>query len=106
MFFLKLKPEYESKYSYNKVYILFTFSCLSPPRVYTDAALLSPSIQNTILNSPSCSTPNIYTPNGTKKKPCNCKQSKCLKLYCECFASGGYCDPTTCNCVNCCNNSV
>ncbi|ERM98621.1 hypothetical protein AMTRI_Chr05g66610 [Amborella trichopoda] len=40
----------------------------------------------------------------TPKKPkqCNCKNSKCLKLYCECFASGVYCDG--CNCVNCCNN--
>ncbi|CAM6109623.1 unnamed protein product [Calypogeia fissa] len=39
----------------------------------------------------------------TKKcKQCNCKNSRCLKLYCECFASGTYCDG--CNCVNCCNN--
>ncbi|KAJ7523144.1 hypothetical protein O6H91_18G039200 [Diphasiastrum complanatum] len=39
----------------------------------------------------------------TKKcKQCNCKNSRCLKLYCECFASGIYCDG--CNCVNCCNN--
>ncbi|KAE9586023.1 putative transcription factor Tesmin family [Lupinus albus] len=37
-----------------------------------------------------------------KKKQCNCKHSKCLKLYCECFASGIYCDG--CNCVNCFNN--
>ncbi|KAK9918490.1 hypothetical protein WJX75_004440 [Coccomyxa subellipsoidea] len=36
------------------------------------------------------------------KKHCNCKNSRCLKLYCECFASGRYCDG--CNCVNCCNN--
>ncbi|XP_015689950.2 protein tesmin/TSO1-like CXC 5 [Oryza brachyantha] len=38
----------------------------------------------------------------TKKKCCNCKHSKCLKLYCECFASGVYCDG--CNCSNCFNN--
>ncbi|CAN8257575.1 unnamed protein product [Cochlearia groenlandica] len=37
-----------------------------------------------------------------KKKQCNCKHSRCLKLYCECFASGAYCDG--CNCVNCFNN--
>lgn len=36
------------------------------------------------------------------KKHCNCKNSRCLKLYCECFASGRYCD--NCNCVSCCNN--
>ncbi|XP_024356887.1 protein tesmin/TSO1-like CXC 5 isoform X2 [Physcomitrium patens] len=41
---------------------------------------------------------------GTPKKckQCNCKNSRCLKLYCECFASGTYCEG--CNCVNCCNN--
>ena len=35
-------------------------------------------------------------------KKCNCKNSRCLKLYCECFASGRYCDG--CNCNNCHNN--
>ncbi|KAH0464030.1 hypothetical protein IEQ34_006816 [Dendrobium chrysotoxum] len=38
----------------------------------------------------------------TRKKNCNCKHSRCLKLYCECFASGVFCDG--CNCANCCNN--
>lgn len=37
-----------------------------------------------------------------KKRQCNCKNSRCLKLYCECFASGEYCDG--CNCQGCCNN--
>ncbi|XWS69902.1 hypothetical protein CRYUN_Cryun03dG0003500 [Craigia yunnanensis] len=37
-----------------------------------------------------------------KQKQCNCKHSRCLKLYCECFASGIFCDG--CNCVNCYNN--
>lgn len=36
-----------------------------------------------------------------KKKCCNCKNSKCLKLYCECFASQGYC--SGCNCTDCHN---
>ncbi|KAJ0248544.1 AB hydrolase-1 domain-containing protein [Hirschfeldia incana] len=39
------------------------------------------------------------TPN--KQKHCNCKNSKCLKLYCECFASGSYCNG--CNCLDCHN---
>ncbi|XP_023514922.1 CRC domain-containing protein TSO1-like [Cucurbita pepo subsp. pepo] len=35
-------------------------------------------------------------------KRCNCKKSKCLKLYCECFAAGVYCiDP--CSCQECFN---
>ena len=44
-------------------------------------------------------------PNITKKKTrhCNCKNSKCLKLYCECLAYGEYCDDS-CNCCDCHNN--
>ncbi|XP_021120134.1 tesmin isoform X2 [Heterocephalus glaber] len=36
------------------------------------------------------------------KKPCNCTKSQCLKLYCDCFASGDFCN--NCHCNNCCNN--
>ncbi|KAH1241119.1 Protein tesmin/TSO1-like CXC 5 [Glycine max] len=52
----------------------------------------------------SRSRPNFEMKDATpkKQKQCNCKHSKCLKLYCECFASGIYCDG--CNCVNCFNN--
>jgi hypothetical protein len=32
---------------------------------------------------------------------CNCKKSKCLKLYCECFANGLLC--VDCSCNNCHN---
>ena len=39
--------------------------------------------------------------NGKKKYICNCKKSKCLKLYCDCFANGELC--INCNC-NCCMN--
>ncbi|EPS65022.1 hypothetical protein M569_09757, partial [Genlisea aurea] len=42
---------------------------------------------------------NDLTPK--RKKHCNCKNSRCLKLYCECFASQTYCDG--CNCMNCHN---
>ena len=38
---------------------------------------------------------------GSKRNPCNCKKSKCLKLYCECFAANLYCDG--CNCTDCSN---
>ena len=39
---------------------------------------------------------------GKKKIICNCKKSKCLKLYCDCFAAGEECGPE-CNCNDCCN---
>ncbi|KAM3135353.1 hypothetical protein pb186bvf_012511 [Paramecium bursaria] len=37
-------------------------------------------------------------------KPCNCKKSKCLKLYCDCFANGKLCG-IGCSCQGCFNNS-
>ncbi|XP_023867641.1 protein lin-54 homolog isoform X1 [Salvelinus sp. IW2-2015] len=36
------------------------------------------------------------------RKPCNCTKSQCLKLYCDCFANGEFCQ--SCNCTNCFNN--
>eukprot|EP00802_Teleaulax_amphioxeia_P021301 Tamp_21649.p1 GENE.Tamp_21649~~Tamp_21649.p1 ORF type:complete len:323 (-),score=45.54 Tamp_21649:164-1132(-) len=42
-------------------------------------------------------------PGGQRRKPCNCRKSKCLKLYCECFAAGVYCEGG-CNCRACHNN--
>lgn len=47
--------------------------------------------------------PRQYARGSSKRKPCNCKQSRCLKLYCECFAAGQTCQ--SCNCVNCANNT-
>jgi len=34
-------------------------------------------------------------------QPCYCRASKCLKLYCACFAAGKPCDG--CNCQGCLN---
>ena len=34
---------------------------------------------------------------------CNCKKSRCLKLYCECFANEKFC-VKNCNCFDCKNN--
>lgn len=57
---------------------------------------------------PVRSWPMVFTPStkpvvetSKKKKHCNCKNSQCLKLYCECFAAGDYCDG--CNCKQCGN---
>lgn len=47
---------------------------------------------------------SLPEPNGIKpRKPCNCTKSQCLKLYCDCFANGEFCNQ--CNC-NCCYNNL
>ncbi|KAK9861134.1 hypothetical protein WJX84_012390 [Apatococcus fuscideae] len=75
------------------------FSGASAPGIqnFANVLLASPA------RRPSTNTPSRRPPSaGAPRKHCNCKNSRCLKLYCECFASGRYCDG--CNCVNCCNN--
>ena len=36
---------------------------------------------------------------------CNCRKSKCLKLYCDCFSAGATCGEF-CNCRSCLNSDV
>ncbi|KAG8228261.1 hypothetical protein J437_LFUL006228 [Ladona fulva] len=52
---------------------------------------------------PKVSKPVTLPPEALlPRKPCNCTKSQCLKLYCECFANGEFCNQ--CKCVNCFNN--
>ncbi|CAH0725583.1 unnamed protein product, partial [Brenthis ino] len=68
------------------------------------------NIENDVLNpyqSPTTPAPSesdlVATELGLRpRKACNCTKSKCLKLYCDCFANGEFCN--RCNCNNCHNN--
>mmetsp|Transcript_10177 Transcript_10177/g.15622 ORF Transcript_10177/g.15622 Transcript_10177/m.15622 type:complete len:1079 (-) Transcript_10177:1319-4555(-) len=53
------------------------------------------------MKTPSSSKEKVVTPASERRNPCNCKKSKCLKLYCECFAAELFCDG--CNCNDCKN---
>lgn len=48
--------------------------------------------------------PEADSQDGQERLKCNCKKSRCLKLYCDCFASGSFCGPL-CNCCNCHNTA-
>lgn len=56
---------------------------------------MPPSVPN------SRSRPGVTT--SKPRKPCNCRNSQCLKLYCDCFANGEFCGEG-CHCCNCKNN--
>ncbi|KAK7384740.1 hypothetical protein VNO78_30441 [Psophocarpus tetragonolobus] len=62
--------------------------------------------ENSELNEPpSPSKKKIKTSvaaNNNGRKHCNCKKSKCVKLYCECFVAGNYCIDL-CGCQDCTN---
>jgi len=49
---------------------------------------------------PDVDTSEPFSP--TENIICNCKNSKCLKLYCHCFRAGKYCTHE-CLCVSCKN---
>jgi hypothetical protein len=42
-------------------------------------------------------------PNDKRVIRCKCKKSRCLKLYCDCFAILKYCDGS-CSCTDCHND--
>jgi hypothetical protein len=45
---------------------------------------------------------NQDAPGDDAAKPCKCKRSKCLKLYCDCFGADRYCGDQ-CTCEGCYN---
>ena len=47
---------------------------------------------------------NHAKPTTTKRIPCNCKKTGCLKLYCICYAARVFCKD--CNCTDCFNNET
>ncbi|KAL3920524.1 MAG: hypothetical protein SGILL_003219 [Bacillariaceae sp.] len=49
------------------------------------------------------SKPSFFVNVPTTTRSCKCGGTKCLKLYCECFHGGKFCDPNLCRCTQCMN---
>ncbi|GFR79222.1 Lin-54-like protein [Elysia marginata] len=71
---------------------------------YVPIASIDPAITQYTLsrNAPPQNGPTLEATGARPRKPCNCTKSQCLKLYCDCFANGEFCQ--NCNCTNCANN--
>ena len=89
-------------------------SALRPPLAPTSTLLMPTSSLSASVSQLTSIPSGSATPHSSQSRrqpapaqerehrACNCRNSKCLKLYCECFASGRYCN--SCNCSNCMNN--
>lgn len=54
---------------------------------------------------PVSAYPDLFAKAPSTSKPCKCANSKCLKLYCECFRGGFLCDSNLCRCKECRNDA-
>ncbi|XP_055934386.1 protein lin-54 homolog isoform X1 [Argiope bruennichi] len=70
----------------------------NPPNNFRSSSV--PPSHQSAHHSPRRATPVEI--DNRQRKPCNCTKSQCLKLYCDCFANGEFCN--SCNCNNCYNN--
>jgi len=68
-----------------------------------DAAANGYSYRPTEVKLDPCKHPQKLDNANTYNVTCTCKNSKCLKLYCKCFANQSKCH-NQCRCLNCMND--
>ena len=78
---------------------------ISSSDLIAKSTTVTPELRSTLPTSKQITSTPIVAFHQRRKdeKGCNCKKSKCLKFYCECFAASIYCSPTDCHCTMCCN---
>ena len=80
------------------------FSKEMPSSPFNDFCLV---MLSDLIDSDPALTVNLSEPGELKERKapssgCNCHRTKCIKLYCECFANGLYCSKG-CKCKSCNN---
>lgn len=85
---------------------LYTFELPKPPKNYLQVITTEPEVQAPF--GLEATSVEKISDSLTEVKPgrttCKCKQSRCLKLYCSCFAEGLRCE--SCSCVDCHNSEA
>jgi hypothetical protein len=71
------------------------------PRGKKNSKSKKPKVVNQTLNRS-----DLFQNVRTTTRPCKCKKTNCLKLYCECYRSASFCDPDLCYCIGCLNTEA
>lgn len=95
--FESINKEPKKKYKFQE-YLDKLFKKKKPAKRFDKRNSYNPS---NILFYLTKETQLLPKPEQRTKTPCFCKNTKCIKLYCDCFNNGKYC--TDCDCVNCFN---
>ncbi|XP_057546338.1 protein tesmin/TSO1-like CXC 2 [Amaranthus tricolor] len=95
-----------TKKSTKSVVFSSSFSSTMQNPLINSSGLFSLSNEELNSDSPKTKRKKIETTGeGIACNRCKCKKSKCLKLYCDCFAAGVYC-AEPCSCLDCFNKPI
>eukprot|EP00188_Purpureofilum_apyrenoidigerum_P002174 Plantae.Rhodophyta-Purpureofilum_apyrenoidigerum.ctg2317.p1 GENE.Plantae.Rhodophyta-Purpureofilum_apyrenoidigerum.ctg2317~~Plantae.Rhodophyta-Purpureofilum_apyrenoidigerum.ctg2317.p1 ORF type:complete len:427 (-),score=28.31 Plantae.Rhodophyta-Purpureofilum_apyrenoidigerum.ctg2317:680-1960(-) len=106
-------PTLDSSLSFNDVSLIMTSPLQQKPKIKDEVNLntadmteqspskTEPESDTAAKKSPQATQGDLEnTPQNAFTKKCRCKKTKCLKLYCDCFAVKQRCGPE-CGCIGC-----